>query len=125
MHVVLHPEEGQVFSEIVDQVEGPLFLQLFTEILLSLTRSGLIGTQSFCDFEAVIEIRGLVAVLGSKVFFDFDGLFLEIAKKFLEGRSIVFIVGEHHECDFFPGGVEFFGVLDLLVGTLELLDFLK
>ena len=125
MHVVFHPEEGQIFPEIVDQVEGSLFLQLFTEILLSLPGSRLIRTQSFCDFEAIIEIRGLVTVLGSKVFFDFDGLFLEITKEFFEGGSIVFIVGKHHEGNFFPGGVEFFWILDLLVGTLELLDFLK
>ena len=125
MHVVFHPEEGQIFPEIVDQVEGSLFLQLFTEILLSLPGSRLIRTQSFCDFEAIIEIRGFVTVLGSKVFFDFDGLFLEITKEFFEGGSIVFIVGKHHEGDFFPGGVKFFGILDLLVGTLKLLDFLK
>lgn len=125
MHVVFHPEEGQIFPEIVDQIERSFFLQLFTEILLSLSGSRLIRTQSFCDFEAIVEIRGLVAVLGSKVFFDFYGLFLEIGKKFFERGSIVFIVGKHHEGDFFPGGVEFFGILDLLVGTLELLDFLK
>lgn len=49
-HVVLHPEEGEEFSEVIDAVEGSFLLELLAHVLLTvLVGSRLIGTQGLCD----------------------------------------------------------------------------
>lgn len=65
-HIVLHPEEGEELSEVVDAVEGSFLLQLLAHVLLAvLVRPGLIGTQGLGDLQSVIEVWRIVAVLGS------------------------------------------------------------
>jgi hypothetical protein len=125
LHIVLHPEEGEVLSQVVYQVEGPFFLQFLTEILLALVGSRLIGTQRLRDLETVVKIVSFITILSSQVFFYLGGGLLEIVHEFFEGRSIILVVGKHGEGDFLPSWVELFGIVDAFVGTLELFDLLK
>jgi hypothetical protein len=45
--------------------------------------------------------------------------------EFFEGRSVIFVVGEHRKSDFLPSWVELFGIIDAFVRTLEFFDLLK
>lgn len=49
LHIVFHSEESEVLSQIVNKVERSFFLQLLTEVLLSLIWSRLIRTESLGD----------------------------------------------------------------------------
>lgn len=78
-HVVLHPEEGEELSEVIDAIEGSFLLKLLAHVLLAVfVRPRLIGTQGLGDLQSIIEIRRIVAILSSKVFLDLMCLFLEI-----------------------------------------------